>query len=66
MTPTCSLLLTYVTSTGEKRLEIEEFGKIACLNVKKTNKVIWLGKWAKSRSNCMTTKEIMSLILIKS
>ena len=36
---------------------VEKFGKIAglCLNVKKT-KVIWLGKWANSRSNPLGMK----------
>ena len=46
-------LFTADLASESRGLEIvEEFGKLAslCLNVKKT-KAIWLGKWAKGRSN---------------
>ena len=44
---------------------VEELGKIAglCLNVKKT-KAIWLGKWAKSRSNPLGMKWTRSPVKI--
>ena len=59
-------LFTADLASVRRGLEIvEEFGKIAglCLNVKKT-KAIWLGKWAKSRSNPLGMKWTRSPVKI--
>ena len=59
-------LFTSDLASVRRGLEIvEEFGKIAglCLNVKKT-KAIWLGKWAKSRSNPLGMKWMRSPVKI--
>ena len=59
-------LFTSDLGSVRRGLEIvEKFGKIAglCLNVKKT-KTIWLGKWAKSRSNPLGMKWTRSPVKI--
>ena len=59
-------LFTADLASVRRGLEIvEEFGNIAglCLNVKKT-KAIWLGKWAKSRSNPLGMKWTRSPVKI--
>ena len=59
-------LFTSDLASVRRGLEIvEEFGKIAglCLNVKKT-KAIWLGKWAKSKSNPLGMKWTRSPVKI--